>query len=427
MPKDARTVIIGLDGVPFGMLKDLAETGVMPNTAEIISQGIFKKMYSSIPEVSSVAWSSVITGENPGRHGIFGFTDLSPGSYKMRFPNFNELKSPPFWALREGKSVIINVPSTYPVREMNGVHISGFVSIDFEKSVYPASLIPQLKKLDYRLDVDAQKAHSSMELFLSDLDETLEARIRACRYLWETPDWQTFMLVFTGTDRLMHFLWDAYEDKDHKYHNLFLEHFRKIDHAVGQIAGMTCDDDLLVMLSDHGFERLDYDVHINYLLMQHGLLQLKPGQNTELNDISYDTAAFALDPARIYLNLKGKFPCGAVGPADTKDVLFKLENLFRSLHADGRNVVRDIYKKEQIYSGPYLEIAPDMVLVGAEGFNLKADIKAQELIDKPIFSGKHAQDTAFLLIKGLSDGIIVPEAPTVSDVKGIVEKFEKSV
>ena len=177
MAGNGKTVIIGLDGVPFGMIKDFAETGVMPNTAELISQGIFKKMHSSVPEVSSVAWSSLITGKNPGQHGIFGFTDLFYNSYKMRFPNFNDLKAPPFWDQWEGKSVIINVPATYPVHEMNGVLISGFVSIDFEKSVHPKSLIPSLKNLDYRLDVDSQKAHSSMDLFLKDLDKTLDARI----------------------------------------------------------------------------------------------------------------------------------------------------------------------------------------------------------------------------------------------------------
>ncbi|GAJ07785.1 unnamed protein product, partial [marine sediment metagenome] len=84
MKRNTKTIIIGLDGVPFGMIKDFAETGVMPNTAELISQGIFKKMNSSIPEVSSVAWSSIITGQNPGQHGIFGFTDLAPDSYQLK-------------------------------------------------------------------------------------------------------------------------------------------------------------------------------------------------------------------------------------------------------------------------------------------------------------------------------------------------------
>ena len=64
MIKNPRTIIIGLDGVPFGMIKDLTEAGVMPNTAKLISHGMFRVMRSSIPEVSSVAWSSMIAGRD---------------------------------------------------------------------------------------------------------------------------------------------------------------------------------------------------------------------------------------------------------------------------------------------------------------------------------------------------------------------------
>ena len=421
MIKNPKTIIIGLDGVPFGMIKDFAETGVMPQTAKLISQGIFRVMCSSVPEVSSVAWSSMITGTNPGQHGIFGFVDLSAGSYKMRFPNFDDLKAPPFWDLWEGESVIINVPSTYPVKAMNGVLISGFVSIGFEKSVYPKSLVPDLKRLDYRLDVDSQKAHSSMELFLEDLDKTLDSRIEAYRYLWDSSNFQTFMLIFTATDRLMHFLWNAYEDTDHKYHNLFLEHFRRIDKVIGEIAGKISDEDLLIIHSDHGFERLDYDVYINYLLMQEGFLQIKDTRNIALDNIDHGTKAFALDPARIYLNRKGRYPRGTVDQVDTAEILDRLEKLFSSLTINGRKVIRDIYRKEQLYAGPYVENAPDMVLVGAEGFNLKANIKAEKLYDKGIFSGKHTQDTAFLMIRGLSNTSIVPDIPAISDIRAIAE------
>jgi predicted AlkP superfamily phosphohydrolase/phosphomutase len=420
--KNSRTVIIGLDGVPFGMLREFADSGVMPNTGKLISQGVFKKMDSSIPEISSVAWSSMITGSNPGQHGIFGFMDLQPNSYKLKFPNFNDLKVSPFWEQWEGKFVIINVPSTYPVRRMNGVLISGFVSIEFEKSVYPASLIPQLKRMDYRLDVDTQKAHSDMGAFLNDLDKTLAAEIEAYRWLWDNQDWRNFMLVFTTTDRLMHFLWDAYEDKNHKYHQFFLDHYNKIDKAIGEIAGRISDDDLFIMHSDHGFERLEKDVYVNYFLVENGFLQFKQGEDISIGSICFGAKAFALDPARIYLNLKGKYPCGSVEAGEIEQLLCELGKLFGSLEIDGKKVMRDIYRKEQIYSGPCVGDGPDMVLVGAEGFNLKANVKTSKLFDKGVFTGKHTQDTAFLLLKGLSDETIIPEVPAVSDIKQIAEK-----
>ena len=398
MTGNGKTVIIGLDGVPFGMLKDLAEAGVMANTAELISEGIFKKMYSSIPEISSVAWSSIITGQNPGQHGIFGFTDLSPHSYKMRFPNFNDLKSPPFWSLAKNKSVIINVPSTYPVKDMNGVHISGFVSIDINKSVHPAFLIPQLESLGYRIDVDSEKAHTDLNLFLRDLDETLTARIKTAKYLWDYTDWQTFMLTFTGTDRLMHFLWDAYEDNNHKYHDAFLEHFRKIDQAVGEIYSKLTGDDVLIMLSDHGFEKLEKDVYVNYLLASEGFLTFRPNTEPKLVNINSTAKAFALDPARIYINQKGKYSAGGIEADDKGACLKELENLFGSLQIDGRKVIKHIYRKQDIYAGPYLEDSPDLVLIAEKGFNLKGAMNIQELASKGPFTGKHTYEDAFLLL-----------------------------
>ena len=174
--------------------------------------------------------------------------------------------------------------------------------------------------------------------------------------------------------------------------------------------------------SDPGFDRLEHEVYISYLLEREGFLQFKPDADRALENISHGTKAFVLDPARIHLNLKGKYPCGSVDPADAEDILSQLESLFAALEVDGKKVIRDIYRKEQIYSGPYLDDGPDLVLVGAEGFNLKANVKPQQLTGKGPFSGKHTQDTAFLLIKGLSDSTIVPDDPAVSDIKGIIEK-----
>ena len=120
--RNSRLVIIGLDGMPYRLIRNLAEKGTMPNMKRLIEEGVFRQMESSIPEVSSVVWSSIITGTNPGVHGIFGFTDLAPGTYRIIFPNFNSLKAKPFWERgRSGSSVIINVPGTYPARPLDGV------------------------------------------------------------------------------------------------------------------------------------------------------------------------------------------------------------------------------------------------------------------------------------------------------------------
>lgn len=392
-----RLIIVGLDGVPFGLLADFAGRGVMPNIQRIIQTGIFRAMRSTVPEISSVAWSSIITGCNPAEHGIFGFVDLVPNSYKIRFPNFYELRSPPFWTLVGGKSVIINVPATYPVRTMNGVHISGFVSIDINRSVYPPSLIPELQKLGYRLDVDAEKAHKDMGLFLEDLDQTLAARIRAYEYLWGYTDWKVFMLVFTGTDRLMHFLWDAGEDHSHKYHSYFVEYFRKLDQVIGDVCSRLSQGDALILLSDHGFGRLEKDVYVNFLLAREGFLRFC-GSEPSLTNIDYQTKAFALDPGRIFVNLQGKYPAGSVTAADKSRCVEELEQLFSALEFEGRKVIKHIYRKEQVYSGPLLADAPDIILIADKGFNLKGSLASNQLFARGPFTGKHTYDDAFLLI-----------------------------
>lgn len=412
-----RTVIIGLDGVPFSLIGDLTRQGVMSHTGKIIAQGKFQKMDSSIPEISSVAWSSIITGKNPGQHSIFGFTDLVPKTYRLRFPNFHDLQNQPFWIKDGLQSVLINIPATYPVQEINGAHISGFVSLKLEKAVYPKALIPFLKEIDYRLDTNSTLAHKSLDLFLEDLDKTLNAQIALYRHLWNSPSWQLFFLVFTTTDRLMHFLWKANQDEQNQYHQNFLNHFRKIDAVIGEISANLNPEDLLFIISDHGFEGINYHVNINHLLKEEGLLKTEiPKEGMDL-PIGKETKAFALDPARIYLNRQGKYPQGSVSESECETLLKKLADLFSGLEKDGKKVIRSVYRKEEIYHGPFLEQAPDLILVGASGFNLKANFKADQIYSRDIFTGKHSQDDAFLAVN--SPGVALPESLNVCDIPGI--------
>jgi len=419
-----RVIIIGLDGMPYRLIRHLAAEGVMPNTGMLARDGVLTQMASSIPAISSVAWSSVITGVNPGEHGIFGFTDVASGTYRMTFPNFQNLKAPPFWKTgANGRSVIINVPSTFPAAELDGVLIAGFVALDLRRSTYPSWLVPKLADMGYQVDVDSGKAGRSLDLFLKDLDRTLEARIRAYRYLWAEEDWQTFMLVFTGTDRLAHFLWDAYEDASHKYHEAFLEHLNRIDQVVGETVARMNDGDALIMLSDHGFDSVDLEMHVNYFLAQEGFLKLRRTPAQSLADIDQETKAFALDPARIYVNLAGKYPRGSVPVEEREVVLGEVTGRLRSLQVEGRAVVAAIHRKEDIYHGPFLEQAPDLVVEPAKGIDLKAGLTASALTGKGPFTGKHTREDAFLLVAGPAGRTAVPANPCVSDVVGILDRL----
>jgi len=417
----SRTIVIGLDGMPYRLIRDLADSGTMPNTRTLIEQGVFRRMASSIPEISSVAWSSIITGANPAQHGIYGFTDLAAGTYRTIYPNSASLQSPPFWERAAfGRCVILNVPSTYPARALNGALVAGFVALNLEKATFPPALVPKLVELDYRIDVDFGRASQSVPYFLNDLDKTLQARIATYRYLWSHETWDTFVLVFTGTDRLAHFLWDAYEQEAHEHHAAFLEHLEQVDAVIGEVVDRLAPRDRLIVISDHGFERLDKELYVNYELRQRGLLAFQGGAPARLTNLSEQTRAFALDPGRIYLHMRTKYPRGSVSPQDRAHVLEDLEALYCSLEVEGQPAIKRVYRKEEIYAGPLLDRAPDLVLLANAGFNLRATVDPRQLWDIGIRTGKHSPD-AFLLAAGDIAPATIPSAPTVEDVVGIME------
>ena len=95
--KENRVCVIGLDGVPYGLLLDLAKRGIMSTVGRIVDAGRLHKMKASLPEISAVSWTNFMTGTNSGTHGIFGFTDFKPKSYELRYPNYSDVKAPPLW------------------------------------------------------------------------------------------------------------------------------------------------------------------------------------------------------------------------------------------------------------------------------------------------------------------------------------------
>ncbi|MBP1768121.1 MAG: hypothetical protein H6P98_2236, partial [Candidatus Aminicenantes bacterium] len=95
--KKTRSCAVGLDGVPYSLVLEMADRGVMPAMADLLRNGRLQRMKASLPEISAVSWTDFMTGTDSGGHGIFGFTDLKPGSYSLRFPNFLDVKRETLW------------------------------------------------------------------------------------------------------------------------------------------------------------------------------------------------------------------------------------------------------------------------------------------------------------------------------------------
>jgi predicted AlkP superfamily phosphohydrolase/phosphomutase len=122
--------------------------------------------------------------------------------------------------------------------------------------------------------------------------------------------------------------------------------------------------------------------------------------------------------------LEGKYPRGSVKPEDREAIISELEVCLNSLEIDGRKAIKRICRKEEIYHGPHLGHAPDLVLLGNKGLDFKSGLKATKLAGRGVFTGKHSQKDAFLLINKPSPSII-PESPSVSDVVGIMNKLRE--
>ncbi len=413
--KKTRVCVIGLDGVPYSLLLEFIQRGVMPALGRLVERGHLHKLKASLPEISAVSWTDFMTGANSGTHGIFGFTDLKPGSYNLRFPNFLDLKKETFWdelGRQDRKCIIINQPSTYPARKVNGTLISGFVAIELAKAVYPLSHKAALEKMGYQIDIDPLKSRDDPAFLWQELNKTLAGRERALDYFWK-EDWDYFEFVFTGTDRLHHFLWNAYEDSTHVYHQSFLDYYARIDKLIDKMIAsffgeMEGEDEGLFVLSDHGFCKIEQEVYLNAWLEQQGYLGFDTLTPVGLDEISARSVAFALDPNRIYLNLKGKFPRGIVAQSERNALRREISQKLENLEFDGKNVIRKVFVAEDIYSGPLISEGPDLVALSEPGFDLKGSVKKKEVFGRTSLQGMHTWDDAFFLAqRSYGDGLAI--------------------
>ena len=240
----------------------------MPNFKSMIAEGSFHKMETSLPEVSSVAWASFMTGKNPGEHGIFGFMELKDGTYDMYFPNFMDVKAPVFWEGSGLPSVVLNIPQTYPARPLNGIMTSGFVALDLKKATYPEKAYNYLNSIGYKIDVNAGLARDNVPAFFEDLFITFEKRKEAIRHFFHNEEWQIFIGTITETDRLHHFFFnDAFDNGN--YHHEFIKFYNELDNFLGEMYEKAKKENALFLTcSDHGFTPIKTEVYINRWLIE---------------------------------------------------------------------------------------------------------------------------------------------------------------
>ncbi|MEW6416578.1 MAG: alkaline phosphatase family protein [Nitrospirota bacterium] len=393
--RDRKVVVIGLDGVPYTLLVDYMERGIMPEFAELCKNGRLYKMKSTLPEVSSVAWTSFITGKNPGQHGIFGFMEIDGQSYEYIFPNFNSLKEMPFWEREDIKTIAFNIPQTYPARPMNGVLVSGFVAIDLKKATYPERVFEYLRGIGYRIDVNARLASENPDKFFGDLFDTFDKRKKAIEHVYDSEDWQLFIGTITETDRLHHFFFES--SRDGKYFYVFENFYKELDQFIGLMANKAIKDGALFLTcSDHGFAPIKSEVYLSRWLIENGYLNLSIMEG--LKGITPDTKAFCLDPSRIYIHLEGRYSRGKIKGSDYSKLVEELKEKLSGVTFEGQKVIKEIYLKQEIFHGDHVDGGPDIYLLPNYGFDLKGAVNRDSLFGTTHFKGMHTYDDAHLFV-----------------------------
>ncbi|WP_436934903.1 alkaline phosphatase family protein [Halovenus marina] len=415
-----RVAFIGIDGVPYSLLADHFDE--FENFEAIAREGTAGPIDSIVPPESSACWPSLTTGVNPGETGVYGFQDREVGSYDTYVPMGNDVQATRLWSrvTEAGRNAtVMNVPVTFPPDRDIQRMVSGFLSPGVDKAAYPDELREYLEANDYRIDVNAKLGHKDDKTeFIEDAHETLDRRFEAFSHYIGEDDWDLFFGVFMTTDRVNHFLFEDYE-RDGEYYDEFLDFYRKLDDYIGRLRDQLDDDVTLVIASDHGFTTLDYEVHLNAWLQEEGWLSYDTDDPDELGDISEGTRAYSLIPGRLYLNLEGREPDGAVPEDEYESVRAELKTEIESLTGpEGREVVDRVETRENAFRGDHTDIAPDLVIIPNHGFDLKAGFTGDdEVFGTGPRNGMHSFDNACLFIDdddaSVKDVDLYDIAPTV--------------
>ncbi|MFB6220546.1 MAG: alkaline phosphatase family protein, partial [Halolamina sp.] len=418
-----RVVFLGIDGVPFSLLDDHPDE--FPNFATLAEEGSAGEIDSIVPPESSACWPSLTTGVNPGETGVYGFQDREIGTYDTYVPMGRDVQATRLWdrVANDGRdATVMNVPVTFPPQRNVQRMVSGFLSPSVEKAAYPDELREYLESIDYNIDADVKQGHEADKSpFMADAHETLDKRYEAFTHYLEQDDWDLFFGVFMTTDRVNHFLFEDYL-RDGPNRDAFMDFYRQLDEYIGKIRESLPDDVTLIVASDHGFTALDYEVHFNAWLEQEGWLSYQEEGHEELGDIADDTRAYSLIPGRFYVNLDGREPRGSVPEAEYEAVRDELKAELEALEGpDGRPVCDRVVEKEEAFRGDHDDIAPDLVAIPNDGFDLKAGFTGHEDVfaDGPR-NGMHTFDNASLFIDtpdaNIDDSDLLDIAPTILDL-----------
>lgn len=409
---------VGLDGGTFDLIDPFVKEGHLPNIKRLIEDGTRATLNSVILPFTPQAWGSFMTGVNPGKHGVFGFKQKADSDYSFQFVNNRSLKTKTLWNIlseMNKKVILINIPMMYPPEQGNGILIGGMDSPGEDSDfTFPPEIKELLRKIteDYIIHLHVGAGYldndDKRRIAIENLLKMIHAREKVVLYFMKNYPWNFFAVNFSATDQVQHHFW-RYMRSDNEFRDAILTIYKRVDEAIGKIVNSLGEDSTLFIMSDHGagpasdivffldewlkekgllnFRKVVVitaikRAFVNFLLtffskkltseIKDTLMHFLPGLRVRLQGyvrrslIDWpSTKVFSGEhPATLRINLKGRDKEGIVDEKEYEDLR---DYLIKELMAlkdpeTGEELIEKVYRKEELYKGPYLNIAPDLII-----------------------------------------------------------------
>jgi len=432
-----KAVIIGLDGASWRVLDPLIEEGVLPAFKRLKEQGAWGRLNSTIPPLTPPGWTTGVTGKNPGKHNIFDFFKYDSRDYDIHLTSRKDRTCRAIWnwvSDAGGSVLVMNVPHTYPPEQVNGSLVSGFGTPEWKcEYTWPPELKNKIHTAhpDFVVDIPSNLLHrGQFDKFLSRLNDhsTVHWQVFKELYAEQHPDFA--MYAFVEMDRLFHFFWKEFEENDGPVAQVFRNHMRHIDSLVGEFIDSLPEDTHVVLISDHGFCRVDSDIYINNWLRDNRYLSIKEGvdvtaapplsmrikkmiisalsavglwkyylswrqKKLEAAGVAASTGSAEVDVKTtwylkhvdwpntaaafhsmacrgIRLNIKGRDALGCIEPADADTIAREIKDKILEMRdpETGRRLITRAWLAKEIYHGPCVDNAADIYLEPAELYSM---------------------------------------------------------
>ena len=279
-----RAVIIGVDAACLDIVEPWLEQGQLPHLRKLMAEGVYSKLRSVIPPVTPAAWTSLVTGKNPGKHGITcEFFKQQDNSYQTEMVSALDNMEKCIWdylSEHDLSSIVINVPVTHPAREIKGILIPGYMA-PHNPVCFPPDILQEFEreKGAYKVYTDSDLADVSPKERIQDYVDLTMMRKNAALYFARRHEWDFLMVEFQKTDQIFHVLGAP------KQENLRLRLYQCVDECIGEILEALGKDANVFLVSDHGIGKCEWACCLNSWLREEGLLTYRSRATTEVDTL----------------------------------------------------------------------------------------------------------------------------------------------